>query len=111
MRDDRERLLDILDAIEKIEKYAAKGREAYDSDELLQSWMVHNIFIIGEAAARISENLQEAHSDIPWTKIIAMRNILVHAYFRVDPDEIWEVVEHDLPILKTAVQSLLDSQP
>ena len=111
MRDDRERLLDILDAIEKIEKYAAKGRKAYDSDELLQSWMVHNVFIIGEAAAGISENLQEAHSDIPWRKIIAMRNILVHAYFRVDPDEIWEVVKNDLPELKIAVQSLLNSQP
>ena len=50
MRDDRERLLDILEAIERIERYAARGREAFENDELLQTWVVHHVQIIGEAA-------------------------------------------------------------
>ena len=50
MRDDRERLQDILEAIEKIEKYASQGRHAFDTDELIQSWIVNHLRILGEAA-------------------------------------------------------------
>ncbi len=49
MRDDRERLLDILEAIERIEKYTARGRSVFDEDELIQTWVLHHLQIIGEA--------------------------------------------------------------
>jgi uncharacterized protein with HEPN domain len=54
MRDDRERLQDVLEAIEKIEKYAAHGRIAFDTDELIQSWIVNQLRILGEAARTLS---------------------------------------------------------
>jgi uncharacterized protein len=54
MRDDRERLLDIQEAIERIEKYAARGRETFERDELIQTWVLHNLQILGEAARAIS---------------------------------------------------------
>ncbi|MHB0999543.1 MAG: HepT-like ribonuclease domain-containing protein [Armatimonadota bacterium] len=107
MRDDNERLIDILDAIEKIEKYTIDGRNRFDAEDLVQTWVVHHIQVIGESACQISEEMKEKHPDIPWRQIIGMRNILVHAYFNVDPEEIWGVVELDLPILKEKIRTAL----
>jgi len=92
MRNDRERLLDIREAIENIQKYAARGKNAFRKDELIQTWVLHHIQILGEAASRISDEFQEEHPDIPWFKIIGMRNILVHDYFHIDIDVVWSVV-------------------
>ncbi|MBA7709987.1 hypothetical protein ES703_118914 [subsurface metagenome] len=107
MRDDRERLLDIQEAIDRINKYAARGREAFEKDELIQNWIVHHLQILGEAAARISEDFQSSNPDIPWSKIIGMRNILVHDYFGIDIDVVWSVIEKDLPGLERNVKNLL----
>jgi uncharacterized protein with HEPN domain len=65
MRSDRERLLDITEAIENIEKYAQHGREAFQQDELIQTWILHHLLVLGEAAARVSDEFQEEHSEIP----------------------------------------------
>ncbi|HEY5531495.1 MAG TPA: DUF86 domain-containing protein [Candidatus Anoxymicrobiaceae bacterium] len=109
MKDDRERLLDISEAIEHIERYAGRGSETFASDELLQVWVVHYLQIIGEAVARLSDSLKEKHPEVPWRQIIAMRNILVHDYFAVDVDEVWAVAEHELPGLKSKIDSILQS--
>jgi uncharacterized protein with HEPN domain len=108
MRNDRERLLDIREAIENIQKYAARGKNAFRKDELIQTWVLHHIQILGEAASRISDEFQEEHPDIPWFKIIGMRNILVHDYFHIDIDVVWSVVENDLPVLYDQVKHLLN---
>jgi len=108
MRNDRERLLDIREAIENIQKYAARGKDAFRKDELIQTWVLHHIQILGEAASRISDEFQEEHPDIPWFKIIGMRNILVHDYFHIDIDVVWSVVENDLPALYDQVIHLLN---
>ena len=109
MRDGNERLLDMLEAIEEIERYAVRGREAFLQDELVQVWMVHHLQIIGEAAARLPSHLRSASPGVPWKQVIGLRNILVHAYFRVDPDEIWVVVDHDIPALREEVVALLSA--
>ncbi|OGW89400.1 MAG: nucleotidyltransferase [Omnitrophica bacterium RIFCSPLOWO2_01_FULL_50_24] len=107
MRDDRERLQDILEAIERIERYSAKGRKAFESDELVQNWIVRHLQIIGEATRSLSLDLREKHPDISWSKIIGMRNILVHDYFGIDVDVVWSAVERDLPELKRKITALL----
>ena len=107
MRDDRERLLDIHDAIERINKYATRGRDAFESDELVQTWIIHYLQILGEAAAKISGEFRENHPDLPWPKIIGMRNILIHGYFDIDVDIVWAVVQKDLPALQEKVKKLL----
>lgn len=58
-------LRDILECVEKIQKYAARGRSAFERDELVQTWIVHHVQIIGEAARQLSDCLREAHPDIP----------------------------------------------
>jgi hypothetical protein len=66
MPDDRERLLDVLEAIERIDRYAVRGREAFEHDELIQNWITHQLQVIGEAAARITADLRENHPEVPW---------------------------------------------
>ncbi len=100
MRSDSERLKDIIDAIEKIESHASKGREVFENDELVQVWIVHHLQIIGEASSKLSASVREQYSDIPWSEIVAMRNLVIHAYFGIDLDEIWATVINDLPKLK-----------
>jgi uncharacterized protein with HEPN domain len=108
MRDPQERLRDILDAITRIERYADRGRDAFDQDELIQVWIVHHLQIIGEAAAQLGRNFHDAHPAVPWPQIVAMRNILVHEYFGVDLREVWNAVERDLPSFKRAIKGLLN---
>jgi uncharacterized protein with HEPN domain len=107
VRDPRERLRDILEAIAAIERYAARGPEAFRRDELVQVWILHHLLIIGEAAARLGRDFHDRHREVPWARIVAMRNILVHQYFGVDLDAVWSTVEGDLPAFKQAVERLL----
>ena len=100
MRDDRERVLDILEAIERIQKISVRGREYFYNDEMAQVWVIHHLQIIGEAVRGISPEFRTANPDIPWSDIIGMRNVLIHHYFGIDRDAVWNVVEHDLPALK-----------
>jgi uncharacterized protein with HEPN domain len=107
LKSDRERLLDISEAMERIQRYSDRGRDAFTRDELLQTWVVHHLQIIGEAVGRLSDPLKKQHPEVPWREIVAMRNILVHDYFAVDADEVWNVVERDLPGLKIKIDSIL----
>lgn len=111
MRDDRERLLDIVEAIERIEKYTARGRSAFDEDELIQTWVLHHLQIIGEAVRALSVETTSQSDKIEWQKIIGMRNILVHNYFSIDTDIVWAVIENDLHKLKAVISAYLDEHP
>lgn len=109
MRDDLERLRDIQEAIGRIEQHTAKGRSAFERDELIQTWVVHHLQIIGEATRHLSSALTAKHPEIPWSRIIGMRNILVHDYFSIDIEAVWQAVERDLPDLKRKVDALLNA--
>ena len=108
MRDPRERILDMLEAIERIERYAAKGRVEFEKDELIQTWMVHHLQIVGEAAPKLGREFHEQHPSIPWPQVVAMRNVLIHDYFGIDLEEVWRVIERDLPELKKKLERLID---
>lgn len=88
MRKDAERLRDVLEAIAAIERHAGPDRLRFDADELVRTWCLHHIEIIGEAVARVSDELRAKYPLAPWREIVAMRNNLIHGYFDVD----WEVV-------------------
>ncbi len=108
MRGDGERLRDVLEAIERIEKYSARGRSAFESDDLIQTWILHHLQIIGEACRGVSGELQHRFPDIPWPKIAGLRNILVHQYFGIDKDAVWAVVENEISPLRDQIEKVLD---
>jgi uncharacterized protein with HEPN domain len=107
MRDPKERLRDILQAIEAIDRYRACERGEFDQNEMLQVWFLRHLQIIGEAARHVPDEVRGMAPDIPWNKIIGMRNILVHGYFTIDLDIVWDAVQQDVPLLKSAVVALL----
>ena len=100
MRDDRERLLDVLDAIERIEKYADRGRSALYNDELVQVWIIHHLMIIGEACRALSSQFRMQYPDQVWSQASGLRNVIVHEYFGIDHEVVRGVIERDLPDLK-----------
>jgi len=82
----------------------------FDQNELMQTWVVHHLEIIGEAALAIPQDFRNLHPEISWRQINGMRNILVHHYFGINQDRVWAVVEQDLPVMKTSVDALLTDQ-
>jgi len=108
MRSDRERLRDILEAIAAIEKYAIQGKEAFEGEELIRTWIATHLQIIGEASSSLSQGLKSKYSDIPWNDIVGMRHILVHHYFKMNYKVLWATVVNDLPPFKTRVEAMLN---
>jgi uncharacterized protein with HEPN domain len=110
VRRDDQRLRDILESIERIERFAIQGRDAFDEDELLQVWAVHHLQVIGEAARALPDSLRSENPQVPWSAIIGMRHILVHDYFGIDLDEVWTAVDRDLPLLREQIEAILRSE-
>jgi len=108
MRSQRERLLDILGAIEEIEEYATGGHDAYVQNKLIQGWMILQLQRIGEAAARLSDTVRGQCPEIPWQDIVGMRNMLTHEYFGISLRRVWMTVVSDVPVLKTCVSRILE---
>ena len=109
MRDPKERIRDILECIDRIARYSSRGRSAFEQDELIQNWFVRNLQILGEAARSLPAEVRDRDRSIPWAEIIGMRNILVHDYFGIDTEIVWQVVDVQLPKLKSQVAELLAS--
>ena len=108
MRDDREKLLDMLEAIEKINARTMGDKGLFERDEVIQVWALYHIQLIGEAASRLSESLRNNNPHVPWPDIVAMRNVIVHHYFGIDLDQIWDAITDDLPALKAWITEMLD---
>nr|WP_316643999.1 HepT-like ribonuclease domain-containing protein [uncultured Roseateles sp.] len=87
------------------------GRVSADlsKDKMLLFAVVRAIEIIGEAAARISPELKTSMPDIPWAAIVGMRNRVVHAYFSIDTEIVWNTVNAELPLLLPALQAAVDN--
>lgn len=97
MKDDRIYLLHVRDAIQYILEYTATGKEGSFADRKTQDAVVRNLEIIGEATKRVSGLLKDAHPDISWKPIAGMRDKLIHDYFGINLQLVWDVVERDLP--------------
>ena len=109
MRADVDRLLDILEAIDAIQKEAT-SRAHFDTNKMVRVWCLHHIVVIGEAAARVSEALRARCPEVPWRRVVAMRNAVVHGHFQVDWGEVWNVVERELEPLRKSLVEVLASE-
>jgi len=109
VRNDRERLLDVLEAIERIEKYAQRGKQEFENDELIQTWIVHHLQGIGEACRSLAAETRDRHPEVVGSQIIGMRHILVHNYFGIDHEVVWSVVENNLAGFKSQIEHMIES--
>jgi len=76
----------------------------------MQSAIIRQFEIIGEASANISLDMKDSNPDIEWGTIKGFRNVLVHEYFRVDVGEVWSAIKNDLPILREQIQALIEEE-
>jgi uncharacterized protein with HEPN domain len=107
MRNPVERLRDILEAIAAIERHANRDQQSFEKDELVQGWFLRHLQIIGEAARALPDDARALATEVPWQKIIGMRNVLVHGYFEIDTDVVWNAATRDVPALKPAIERLV----
>jgi len=108
MRDNIERLRDIQEAITEIEKYSTQGETIFRENELIQTWIIYHLQVIGEASRGLSDDFKSMHSDINWRRVIDFRNVLIHQYFRIDLDLVWTIVEEQIPNLKQNIDQIIN---
>ena len=82
--------------------------QSFASDTRTVDAVVRNLEIIGEAATRIPEEFKAGHPEVPWRRVVGLRNRIVHEYFGVDIGIVWSVVSQDLPHLKSQIQDIAD---
>src|SRR5580698_10059493 len=91
-------LTDIIEAADHIAEFITRiDSDEFQKSELVRSAVVHKLSVIGEAAARVSEELKARNPHVPWPQIVAFRNILVHAYFGIDWDVVWAAAKTRCP--------------
>jgi uncharacterized protein with HEPN domain len=104
----QDRIRDILDAIAEIQKFTrGMDYETFKDDDKSIRAVEMNFIIIGEAANQIPEEVEEKYPAIPWSLMRAMRNRIVHVYFKVDGKLMWDTVQIDLPPLIPELEKLL----
>jgi len=107
-KSDTIRLRHMLDAAQDATAFAVKHKRAdLDTDRLLALGLLKCIEIVGEAASQVSPEFRARHPDVPWQDIVGMRNRLIHAYYDVDLDLVWNTVSTDLPTLVSALEAML----
>jgi len=98
----------ILDAVSRIDEYTeGMKREDFMSSNLHQDAVIRQVEVVGEAARKVSEETRERHTEVPWKDMAGIRDKLIHGYFGVDLDAVWDTVTEDIPRLKAMIQALL----
>lgn len=97
----------IHDSIHRVEQRTAGGREASLEDDVLQDAVIWQLETLADATHHLSNELRERHPEITWREITNFRNLVAHGYLEVDLQLVWDVIEADLPSLKTVVEQEL----
>jgi uncharacterized protein with HEPN domain len=109
-KDDLAFIKHILDSISAIENFSNNlSKDELVSNRLKQSAIVREIEIIGEAVKNISENLKNKHKEIEWKKIAGTRDQMIHHYFGVDLNIVWDIINKNLPVLKKQILEIESS--
>ena len=108
-RDFKVYLEDILEATRKITAYTGSlSKSAFLEDEKTIDAVVRNLEVIGEAVKKLPENLRAQHSAVEWKKIAGLRDILIHEYFGLDAEIVWDIVQNKVPALNREVRTMLN---
>jgi len=106
-RDWRLFINDILECIERIEKYVSGlSYDDFIKDDKTKDSVVRNLEIIGEAANQIPMDIRERYKDIPWAQIVGLRHRLIHGYFVIDYDIVWNIIDKEIPDIKIKIKEI-----
>ena len=101
-------MLDMLTYARRVrERVGERAKEELQRDDEAREAVAFNLMVIGEAAAQVSDPTREAHPEIPWARIISMRNRLIHGYDRIDFEKMWEAVTDGVPALIQSLEQIL----
>jgi uncharacterized protein with HEPN domain len=106
MKTDHQRLMLIRDAIEEIERHAAKGKSDFESDEGMQAELFKNLQDIAEASSEFSDRTRARHEDVDWSRIESMQSYLNYKDIGIDPEILWLSIEQEIPALKQQVRAI-----
>ena len=107
MKSQRAYVEHVIECIQRIAEDSAPGRDAVFASRTLQDAIVRNLQVLCESTQRIDEQQKETHPEIDWVSIAGMRNVLVHDYFEVDFETVWDVVTRDLSPLDKTMRAML----
>lgn len=108
MRRDALRLRDMAEAAAKVAEYLAEVyAEQFIANDLLRDATIRQLTVIGEAAFKVSNEFRAEHPQIPWNQIAAFRHRLVHDYFGLDLDAVWQIAKIELPALRLEIEAIL----
>jgi uncharacterized protein with HEPN domain len=111
MRREELYLRDIVEAADHLFRFVSQaGHRGFSESEMVRSSILQKLTVIGEAASRISEELRSRHPAVPWRKIVAFRNVVVHAYFGIDWDIVWHAATSEVPQLREQVEAILGAE-
>ena len=107
-KDDQIRVRHMLDAAEEAISFIRdKKRSNLDTNRMLVLSLVKSIEIMGEAASKVTKESRDSHPEVPWLNIIRMRNRLIHVYFDIDLDRVWDTITDDLPPVIAALETIV----
>lgn len=106
-RDYRVYLEDILEAIQKIHKYTrGLSLETFSGDSKTQDAVVRNLEVIGEAIKKVPDEVRSGYPHVDWKKIAGLRDILIHEYFGIDVEIVWDIVQNKVPVLGKEIERM-----
>jgi uncharacterized protein with HEPN domain len=111
-KDDLIRIRHMLDSAKEAMSFIrGRKRSDLDTDRMLVLSLVKSVEIVGEAASKVTKESREGHPEVPWLNIIGMRNRLIHVYFDIDLDRVWDTITEDLPPVIAALEKIVEKDP
>ncbi len=104
------RLADILERLDRIERATRGGKDEFFASEVIQDAVIRNLEVIGEAAKSISTTTRRRSSEVPWKDMGRFRDMAIHQYGRILAEEVWTIVDKDLPAIRRVLANVIPTQ-
>ncbi len=107
MKDDRLYLIHIAECLSRVQQYTATGKQVFLKETLVQDAVIRNLQILSESTQRLSSELKTKYGDVDWRGMAAFRNLLVHNYFGINLERVWQIIEQGVPTLQLKINAIL----